>query len=98
MLVGGDAPGLSTASLTGVWEIPADDNLAGIAPMFATGDLIYNDLTAFQDGDVLPSSSHNELNETNGMDGPLGWQFGGDIGQDTLWQFLNQYHPAISGS
>lgn len=64
----------------------APDGLSNIMPTFATSDLIFNDLTAVQDG--------MDMMEVPGMGvGGLDWQFGGDIGEGTLWQVLNQFQP-----
>jgi hypothetical protein len=59
----------------------APDGLSSIMPTFATSDLIFNDLAAVQDnGDVADA-------------GGFEWQFGGDIGDGTLWQVLNEFQP-----
>lgn len=66
----------------------APDGLTSIMPTFATSDLIFNDLTAVPDGDLMGVAN---MDVTAG--GGLEWQFGGDIGEGTLWQVLNQFQP-----
>ncbi|KAF5006106.1 hypothetical protein FDECE_7478 [Fusarium decemcellulare] len=85
----GDLSGLAqTQSMAETaWLTPSADGLATMAPFFPTGDLIYNDLTAGPDGMMLPlGSTGGEI----GADGFM-WQFGGDWGDDTVWQMLNQF-------
>ncbi|KAK5997140.1 hypothetical protein PT974_02493 [Cladobotryum mycophilum] len=67
-------------------------SFAGIAPIFPLSDIIYNDLSVFGDSDLLQSLEQNPPID------PLGWQFGGDFGQDTVWQFLNQNPPGTHDS
>lgn len=69
------------------WAMPSAENLASLAPMFPTSDLIYHDLNAVpEDGIMAPP-----LGGQTGLDqGGLAWQFGGDFAEDTFWQFLNQ--------
>ncbi|KAF4975061.1 hypothetical protein FZEAL_8107 [Fusarium zealandicum] len=81
-----DAYGLRSVTEAG-WLAPSADSLATMAPFFPTGDLIYNDLTAGPDGMMLRLGT---------MGGDIGsgdftWQFGGDWGDDTVWQMLNQF-------
>lgn len=77
------------------WAMPSADSLASLVPMFPTSDLIFNDLNVVHDGSggmVAPP-----LGEQAGLgDGGMAWQFGGDFGEDTLWQFLNQYQPGMA--
>lgn len=85
-----DLAGL-TQSQPAAWRTPPAD---GLAPFFPTGDLIYNDLAAGPDGMVLPLGSTE--GEIGGED--LLWpQFGGDWGDDTVWQMLNQFPATGDG-
>lgn len=84
----GDLPTFAVPPMTmgrGDWSMPSMDTLASLAPLYPTYDLIFNDLNVVDDG--MP---------------PLGdampWQFGGHLGEDTVWQLLNQYEPGTSGS
>ncbi|KFA81881.1 hypothetical protein S40288_01677 [Stachybotrys chartarum IBT 40288] len=73
------------------WMPPAD-NLAGLAPLFPTSDLLFNDLTALQGGDMPPPILDG--GPSANLD-DLSWQFGGDFGENTMWQLLNQYQPGL---
>jgi hypothetical protein len=76
------------------WPSPGEC-ITGLATMYPTSDLIYNDLTAVQDGAFMPNPV---TDETAALDSSvLEWQFGGDFGEDTVWQFLNQYQPGVVG-
>lgn len=62
-------------------------SLPNIMPMFATSDLVFNNLTAVQsvDNDI-------EAGDINvAAAGRLDWQFGGNVGDGSLWQVLNQF-------
>ncbi|KHO11684.1 Zn(2)-C6 fungal-type DNA-binding domain protein [Metarhizium robertsii ARSEF 23] len=67
----------------------APDGLSNIMPTFAISDLIYNDLTAVQDGGGMMAAA--EMAPSEG--GASEWQFGGDIAEGTLWQVLNRFQP-----
>ncbi|KAM4059876.1 fungal specific transcription factor [Hirsutella rhossiliensis] len=68
------------------WGVPPAEMLAAMAPVFPTSDLIYHDLTAMQDvGEAGPTTAAPTTT--------FGWQFGGDLGEDTVWQMLNQFQP-----
>lgn len=72
------------------WMMPSADSLAGIAPMFPTHDLLFNDLSAVPD-DMLMAPKMDGQPPMFDTD-ELAWQFGGAWGDDTVWGFLNQYH------
>ncbi|KAF7558346.1 hypothetical protein G7046_g5809 [Stylonectria norvegica] len=72
------------------WMVPSADSLAAIAPMFPTGDLIFNDLNAVHEEPPLSQGDGVAVLD----DDDFWWQFGGDLGDDTVWQFLNQLQPA----
>lgn len=78
--------------------MPSADNLAMLAPMFPTGDLIYNDLNAVQDNMAPPPAMGGKMEGTvgTGTDNDFGWLFGGEL-DDTVWQMLNQYQQAGDG-
>lgn len=76
------------------WTFQPTDGFTSIAPMFATGDLIYNDLNAFH-GDGLNLPPMGEESIVNPAD--YDWQFGGDWGDDTVWQLFNQIQPEVGG-
>jgi hypothetical protein len=91
----GDVAGLTQSQpvTETAWRTPPADSLATMATFFPTGDLIYNDLTAGPDGMMLPLGSTE--GEIGGDD--LLWQFGGDWGDDTVWQMLNQFPATGDG-
>ena len=79
------------------WSLPPPDSLAAIAPLFATSDLLYHDLTAILDNNFVPPAAPMPL-QAAGAGGAfepemLPWQFGGGFGEDTVWQVLNQFQP-----
>lgn len=81
-------------SATNQWTVSPLDDLTTIAPMFPTSDLIYNDLNAIQGESMeMPPMGEEPVFGTDGF----AWQFGGDLGDDTLWQFLNQSQPGATG-
>jgi hypothetical protein len=64
--------------------------LSDIMPMYATSDLVYNDLTAVQGwSNTIEAADTGE----EGGAGGLHWQFGGNIGDGTVWQMLNRIQP-----
>ncbi|KAK7397815.1 hypothetical protein QQX98_012818 [Neonectria punicea] len=83
------------ADMTTGWMMPSAGNVAMLAPMFPMGDIIYNDLNVVQEGTTLPLATGGEL---EGIDGTgtsdFGWLFGGDLGDDTVWQMFNQFQSA----
>lgn len=75
------------------WTMPA---LASLQPMYPTYDLLFNDLSVIDDGTgTMPLAADPSLPTTGGDSMP--WHFGGGFGEDTVWQFLNQYQPGTSG-
>ncbi|KAH7321205.1 hypothetical protein B0I35DRAFT_209418 [Stachybotrys elegans] len=74
--------------------LPALDDLTGLATLYPTSDLIYNDLTALQSNEYM--TSVDDPNSGPQM-GDLSWQFGGLFGEDTVWQLLNQYQAGTPG-
>ncbi|OIW27959.1 OMPdecase-domain-containing protein [Coniochaeta ligniaria NRRL 30616] len=79
------------------WNLPNGFDWASIQPIFATGDLVYNDLVGIPDGSEVQQWG-------GGLGGGLGaqqqqgqqqqpWQFEGDFGNDSVWNLLNQYTP-----
>ncbi|KAI5466953.1 hypothetical protein BGZ63DRAFT_346626 [Mariannaea sp. PMI_226] len=83
------------ADLSGGWTMPSADCLASLAPMFPMGDIIYNDLNVIHDGVFIPSVTGEQLDKigTNNFD----FVFGGDLGNDTVWQILNQVQQPTDG-
>lgn len=88
------------------WSFPTDFDFSSIMPMYPLGDIAYNDLTAIPGGEG-PSTTWTETFpgtagvgsglSTNiptgsvGEEQPSTWQFGGEFGNDTLWNILNQF-------
>ncbi|KAI8960860.1 Orotidine 5'-phosphate decarboxylase [Daldinia sp. FL1419] len=89
------------------WTLPTNFDFSSIMPMYPMGDIAYNELTAVRGGDGPPTtwpetfsgttSSSNDLAPSlAATDGSAGeeqttWQFGGEFGNDTLWNILNQF-------
>jgi hypothetical protein len=71
------------------WPL-AQHGLSNIMSTFATSDLIFNDLTAVQGWSNMTEAADAGV---EGGAGSSHWQFGGNIGEDTLWQMLNQIQP-----
>jgi hypothetical protein len=73
------------------WSVPSDFDWSTIQPIFATGDLVYNDLVGVRDDGSIPQWAA----DTPLMDeiGSQPWQFDGDFGNDSVWNLLNQYTP-----
>lgn len=70
---------------------------SSIQPIFATQDLVYNDLVGIPDGDGSVPQWGAGGSAGHGLGGgDLGgqpWQFEGDFGNDSVWNLLNQYTP-----
>ncbi|KAI1476603.1 hypothetical protein K445DRAFT_317114 [Daldinia sp. EC12] len=86
------------------WALPTNFDFSAIMPMYPMGDIAYNELTAVRGGDGPPTTwpesfpgTTNSANIAPSLaDGPVGeeqaaWQFGGEFGNDTLWNILNQF-------
>lgn len=71
------------------WSLPSDFDWSAIQPIFATGDLVYNDLVCIPD----------EQGGVAGYDGVAAqhqqqpWHFEGGFGNDSVWNLLNQCSP-----
>ncbi|KAI1139831.1 hypothetical protein F5Y05DRAFT_424690 [Hypoxylon sp. FL0543] len=88
------------------WTFPTDFDFSTIMPMYPLGDIAYNDLTAIPGGDgpstTWPETFPGTTGEGGGLstnmpatgvgdEQPAAWQFGGEFGNDTLWNILNQF-------
>ncbi|KAI1102012.1 hypothetical protein F4804DRAFT_314258 [Jackrogersella minutella] len=88
------------------WAFPTDFDFSSITPMYPLGDIAYNDLTAIPGGDVTSTTWPETFSSTTasssglaasipansaGEEQPAAWQFGGEFGNDTLWNILNQF-------
>lgn len=87
------------------WTLPTNFDFSSIMPMYPMGDIAYNELTAVPSNDgtstTWPETFPTATTAgggglaTNMPTGPLGeeqpWQFGGEFGNDTLWNILNQF-------
>ncbi|KAK3944540.1 OMPdecase-domain-containing protein, partial [Diplogelasinospora grovesii] len=97
---GGEAGG---AFELGDWNLPGNFNWANLQPIYATSDLIYNDLVgnpdhlSSNDGDNTATMSmgnnNNDMSGTQQQQSQLPWQFAGDFGSDSVWNLLNQFTP-----
>jgi hypothetical protein len=76
------------------WSLPDNFDWSSIQPIFATGDLLYNDLVGIPDGDghSVPAWGSGNIGGGGGV-GAQPWQFEGDFGNDSVWNLLNQYAP-----
>ena len=78
------------------FNLPSNFDWSSIQPIFATGDLVYNDLVGIPDG----SEMQTQWGALGGGGVGVGaqpqqqpWQFEGDFGNDSVWNLLNQYTP-----
>ncbi|KAK3371551.1 fungal-specific transcription factor domain-containing protein [Lasiosphaeria ovina] len=102
---GADGGAAVTAAVTAAtadfdWgTLPSGFDLASLQPIYATSDLIYNDLMTMGDdsspsGVAVHSSSTPLAGAWDGSDmgaAALPWQFEGDFGNDSVWNLFNQY-------
>ncbi|KAL7624520.1 hypothetical protein AAE478_006085 [Parahypoxylon ruwenzoriense] len=88
------------------WSLPTDFDFGSIMPIYPIGDIAYNDLIAVP-GDGTSTNWPPEAfpgTTTTGSHGlpadnlvgslveeQTSWQFGGEFGNDTLWNILNQF-------
>lgn len=80
------------------WSLPSNFDWSSIQPIYATGDLVYNDLVGIPDADgqavqqwgagAMGAGAGN-----GGVGAQQPWQFEGDFGNDSVWNLLNQYTP-----
>lgn len=94
-------PGLSGVAASD-WGLPEGFDWGSIQPVYAMADVAYNDLmgisTGATRGENTASSAPNWaggaplLNDVPGSGGDSQpWLFGGDFGNDSVWNLLNQY-------
>ena len=74
------------------WSLPTDFDWSTIQPIFATGDLVYNDLVGVRDDGSVPQWAADTPNVMDEI-GSRPWQFDGDFGNDSVWNLLNLYAP-----
>lgn len=79
------------------WSVPENFDWSSIQPIYAMGDLAYNDLMGMTDDGSVPAwdaAGVSMLNSHEDMgDQQQPWQFGGDFGNDSVWNLLNHYAP-----
>ncbi|KAJ9138566.1 hypothetical protein NKR19_g7758, partial [Coniochaeta hoffmannii] len=77
------------------FNLPSNFDWSSIQPIFATGDLVYNDLVGIPDGSEMQTQWGGPLGGGVGGAQPQQqpWQFEGDFGNDSVWNLLNQYTP-----
>ncbi|KAI1213638.1 uncharacterized protein F4807DRAFT_408538 [Annulohypoxylon truncatum] len=89
------------------WSFPTDFDFSSIMPIYPIGDIAYNELTAIPGGDITSTTWPESFSATAagassglatniptssaGSEQPAQWQFGGEFGNDTLWNILNQF-------
>ncbi|KAK3386907.1 fungal-specific transcription factor domain-containing protein [Podospora didyma] len=93
---GGTTVATTTSSSTGGfdWNLPSNFDLASLQPIYATSDLLYNDLMGI--GDEAMASVPAAAAASTSWDEAVAqqpWQFEGDFGDDSVWNLLNQYAP-----
>jgi hypothetical protein len=70
---------------------PSDPNEWPWMPQLPTVDLVYGDLNVLNEQGVPPESFGDGMTLDPMM---MDWRFGGGVaGDDTVWQYLNQYQP-----
>jgi len=82
---GADAPGPSLEL-----SFPSDFDWSSIQPIYATGDLAYNDLIGIGNE---PSMQGLAANAAADIETQLPWQFDGVFTDNSVWNVLNQYTP-----
>ncbi len=82
----------STANDQSFSWMPNDISWANLQPIYATGDLVYNDLVGIRDDNLVPQWVASQPGMMDDPDGQP-WQFDGDFGNDSVWSLLNQYTP-----
>ncbi|KAH6656214.1 hypothetical protein BKA67DRAFT_148443 [Truncatella angustata] len=89
------------------WSFPTNFDFGSLPPMYPMGDVAYNDLTGIREdgfiaGAGIPSQwpcavDANLLGSGMGAvtndQGEVGYNFGGEFGNDTIWNLLNQFPP-----
>lgn len=91
-------PGLSGMAASD-WTLPEGFHWSSIQPVYAMADIAYNDLMGISSnvGETTSSLPNwaggtpllNDVPEGGGESQP--WLFGGDFGNDSVWNLLNQY-------
>lgn len=91
-------PGLSGMAASD-WTLPEGLHWSSIQPVYAMADIAYNDLMGIS-GSVGETTSSlpnwaggtpllNDVPDVGGESQP--WTFGGDFGNDSVWNLFNQY-------
>ncbi|KAH8677278.1 humps family-domain-containing protein [Xylariales sp. PMI_506] len=88
------------------WSFPTNFDFSTLTPMYPMGDLAYNDLTgirddAFGSAGTMPApwpmtSAASLPGGLTGLEATAeeeSWAFGGEFGNDTIWNLLNQIPP-----
>ncbi|KAK3344125.1 fungal-specific transcription factor domain-containing protein [Lasiosphaeria hispida] len=92
-------PATTTTVATGFdWTLPSNFDWASLQPIYATSDLLYNDLMGIRDDSAMvPASSWGMAGDSGGGGVPQesgqGFQFEGGFGDDSVWSLLNHYVP-----
>ncbi|XWW98361.1 hypothetical protein V2A60_006361 [Cordyceps javanica] len=82
----------------GAWSLP-EDSLSSLAPIYATSDLLFNDLVAKNGETELAGCAADQFGAPPmaGDGFGLSCQFDGDFAADnTFWQFMNQFNPEFT--
>lgn len=81
------------------WSFPTDFDWASVQPIFATGDLIYGNLSGTAAGatDALDGTNGGQNITTGWGDGLTEgeWQFEGDFGTDSVWSLFNNFPSVV---
>ncbi|KAK9779007.1 hypothetical protein SCAR479_04243 [Seiridium cardinale] len=88
------------------WSFPTDFDFSSLPPMYPMGDVAYNDLTGIRDDGFIAGAGLSEqrppttdasqiagMGAVAGEQGEVGYNFGGEFGNDTIWNLLNQFPP-----
>lgn len=90
-----DSPGMLRPTATAPdWGMATNFDFTNVAPLFAIGDLIYNDVGIYQDGSLSCGPQAGTTAQANMMTTqPPSDVFGGAFGGDSFWNLMNQYDP-----
>ncbi|KAJ9133583.1 OMPdecase-domain-containing protein [Pleurostoma richardsiae] len=98
------AAALDAGGSNAEWALPTDFDWGSIQPIYALGDVAYNELSGIRDDAALQQGGWDAtagaetplMSEIGGAGGAMPYQFEGDFGNDTVWNLFNlfsQYNP-----
>jgi hypothetical protein len=87
-------PGTVPTSAADNYGFPDESDMASLLwmPQLPTADLVYGDLNVMNGQGLTPESFGDGMTLDPAM--MMDWRFGGGVaGDDTVWQYLNQFQP-----